>query len=83
MSKRIDTLYAYICVEDDGGEGVPGITTPDGWMMPLMGGDPDRMHSLRHAAQAAANMTGRPVHLCVFRGREEVAVIQPMVESKP
>ncbi len=74
---RIDKLYAFI-VEDSGpeDEGVPGFNA-DGQWFPLMGADLGRIDSLRPVAQAVANTIGKPMRLCVFKGRELVEVIEP------
>jgi len=78
MSKpRIEGLWAWLYIDDDGSEGVPAIRTPDGWLMPLMGGDEARMRSMQYAAQEIANSTGRPVELCVFLQRQHVATADP------
>lgn len=75
---KITELFAYICTEDDGGEGVPAVRLGPA-LFPLMGADTQRMKSLREAAQDAANKTGRPVRLAVFRAMEVIDTIQPSI----
>jgi len=74
---KITELYAYICTEDGGGEGVPAVRVGD-MVLPLMGADATRMASLRDAAQDAANQTGRPIRLAVFRQMEVIEEIKPV-----
>lgn len=61
----IDKLYAWISTDEDGQEGVIGISTADGWM-PAVGSDQARMESLRPVAETVARATGRHVLLKVF-----------------
>lgn len=75
---RIDTMYAYICTDLDGSEGVPALNpNKDGVVMPLMGAGMDRMLSLRPYAVHIAKTMGRKVTLCKFTTREEVEVFEP------
>lgn len=76
MSQKITELFAYICTEEDGGEGVPAIQLGN-MAAPLIGADTKRMHSYRQAAQDVANMTKRPVRLAVFRAMEVLETIEP------
>lgn len=81
MNARIVAVWAYVVTETNGDEGVPAIHTPDGWIMPLMGGDLDRMRSLRPVAQNMANALNKPLELCVFREREFIELVTPVVTS--
>ncbi len=80
---RINELWAFVA-EDTGpdDEGVistsviirPGVVAH----VPLVGADPERMSSLRSAAQAIANGMGKPVKLLMFSVRHEVEVLKPL-----
>lgn len=67
---RIDSLFAFIVVDDDGSEGVPGINSPMG-PIPMMGADLARVKSLEPFAQDFANQTGKTVTLVHFSVRTE------------
>jgi len=63
--QKIETLYAWVASEPDGGEGLAGFLGPEGWM-PLIGADLARIESLRHVAEDVARVTGYPVALKSF-----------------
>lgn len=75
---RIEEMYAYVVVDDDGTEGVPAFLARDGvTMMPMMGADVARADMLMAVAQRAATELGKTVTLVRFSVREEVRVIEP------
>jgi hypothetical protein len=59
MPFKIETITAYIAVDENGDEGVIGMYTPAGWM-PFIGADEDRMNSL----------FPRAVEICAAGGRQ-------------
>jgi len=71
----IDALYAWVCTEPDGGEGVIGADIGLGGVEPLVGADMDRIKSLRPYAEALRSMTGYPVRLVRFGSREDLEVL--------
>lgn len=73
---RIDSLFAFIVVDDDGTEGVPALSTPLG-PMPMMGADLARVKSLEPIAQAWAQANGKSVSLVHFSRRTVQKVYQP------
>lgn len=73
---RIDSMFAFVAIDDDGTEGVIGVYTPDGWL-PLVGADMERVQQLRPLAQMTAKQTGAPVLLLHFTQRTEVEVLRP------
>jgi len=75
--KRIDEMFAFVCIDENGDEGVPAIRVGE-IAYPLVGADMARIESLRSSAQAVANMTKSPVHLVKFRAREEMETINPI-----
>jgi hypothetical protein len=67
--KKIEELWAWICTEPDGGEGVVATSgLVAGMLMPLVGADAERMKSLEAHALAIGRLTGLPVRLERFRG---------------
>ncbi len=79
---RIEKMYAFIVVDDDGSEGVPAFQGPDGMVLPMTGADLARVESLRPIAQNFANRSGKSVKLCVFENRIDQEVIVPYWQVK-
>ncbi len=81
---RINELWAYVA-EDTGPDDEGVVTAParlpgpfhQHVPMPLMGGDPERMASMRVAAQEIADGIGKPVKLLMFSVRHEVETLVP------
>jgi hypothetical protein len=73
---RIEQMYAFVVVDDDGTEGIPAFRGPGGLAMPMVGADLERVESLRPMAKAMAKELGKPLELLVFTGRESVEVIE-------
>lgn len=71
MPKTIDAVYAWVCTEPDGGEGIPAVTI-GGITLPLVGADMDRMKSLRSFAETARQASGLPMRLVRFGRREDL-----------
>jgi hypothetical protein len=69
-TRAITELYAWVATEPDGSEGIVVVTLVGGMIMPLVGGDQDRMQSLRGHAEAARRNTGFPIRLVRFGHRE-------------
>lgn len=61
---KIEKLYAWICTEADGGDGVPAIRLGD-TVYPLVGSNLERMEDLRPYAVDARD-GGLPVRLVEF-----------------
>jgi hypothetical protein len=80
MNVKITELFAFICTDENGDEGIPAINLI-GMVMPLIGADRKRIESLREAGQDSANKTGRQVRIAVFRGMEVIEVLEP--QPKP
>jgi hypothetical protein len=74
VPKKITEIFAWICVEPDGGDGIPAIEAP--WdrsmMLPLIGSDRERIESLRPWAEDVARRMGLPVRLVRFSCAEEL-----------
>ncbi len=72
--QSIDALYAWICEEPDGSEGVLNAQLGDS-NVPLVGATMDRMKSLRFFAEAIRLQTGYPVRLVRFGSREDLEIL--------
>lgn len=66
---KITELYAWVCTEPDGGEGIPAANL-GGMPMPLVGADKARIESLRPYAEDVAYQLGLPVKLVRFTNME-------------
>jgi len=76
---RIDEIFCFISVDDDGNEGVCAFQA-GATMMPMMGADLDRVESLRPIAKQLARMqyfTDKKICLIKFTVREEMEIIEP------
>ena len=80
MTKKIDKIYAWICTEPDGEQGIPAFQHGD-ICMPLIGADKERIESQRHIAEQVA-ADGLPVELVCFSGREVLETINPTIRKK-
>lgn len=78
--KKIDEMFAWICTEPDGGEGIPAFNGPMG-PMPMIGADKDRIESLRPYALAVAHEMGLPVKLVRFYGQQVIEKIEPAIKA--
>lgn len=73
---KIETITAFIAVDDDGTEGVVGTMTPMG-MMPMIAADEDRLKSLEPKAQVIATETKKTITLARFSVRTDLRQIEP------
>ena len=73
---RITEVYAFICLDEDGTEGIPAFAAPGGVVMPMLCADKARVDSLRQLARDVVR-TGRKVELVRFSVREHVEDIEP------
>lgn len=73
---RIDSVFAFIVVDDDFTEGVPAIEA-DGVAYPLMGADLAMVDVLKPHARALAKMYNKPVALVHFSRRTLQEIYQP------
>jgi len=73
---RIEEMWAWLSTDPSDGEGVIGYRTGDGWWMPLMGADRERIESYRWHADLCRRATGRPVILARYSQRTDVEVIE-------
>ena len=75
--KKIDELYAFTGIDDDGDEGVVVFQTPSGMMMPMVGADLASVESLMPIAENIALVTGKQIAIYKFSKKEIHGVIKP------
>lgn len=73
---RINEVFAYVLVDEDGDEGVPAVGLGSMWY-PMMGADRERMADFRRHAQEIAKAKGRAVRLVRFTTRETLETLDP------
>jgi hypothetical protein len=73
---RIERLFAFVLVDDDGSEGVPAFRNGN-MVLPMTGADMARVDELRPIAQQLADDFKKPITLVVFENRVEKEVISP------
>ena len=83
---RIDTMFAFIVVDDDGTEGIPAI--PDGntmLLLPLVGADMKRVEQIKEMVKQIQTvdplLVGKTVTLVQFSQRTELAVFEDGQET--
>jgi hypothetical protein len=74
---RIRSLWAWVTIDDDDDESIPGARLPTGDWLPLIGADEERLRSLRPRVEAIARQLGRPISLVRFTERELIEVLDP------
>jgi hypothetical protein len=74
---RIQSLWAFTCVDADGSEGIVAVELPGLGVVPLVGADLARVASLRPYAQDAATKVSRSVLLSHFSLRTDQERLQP------
>jgi hypothetical protein len=78
---RINEIFAFIVLDDDGTEGVPAILTPleeiGGFpvLKPLMGADLAHIDSLRRYVQQDPLLSGKKITIAKFSVRTDLEVI--------
>lgn len=74
---RMDEMFAFICVDDDGTEYIPcidsGLNKP---VMPLAGCDMRRVEILKPFAEMVAKTLKKKLTLVKFTHREDVETIE-------
>lgn len=74
---RIDELFAYVAVDEEG-EGITAYLSADtGQWMPMVGADMERMTSLLPVAQQLADKGARPIKLVHYTTRTVIDTIEP------
>lgn len=75
--QKIEKMYAFVCTDDDGTEGIPAFSGPGGMMLPMVGADLARANSLKPIAEDICKQLGKKITLCRFEVREELEVFEP------
>ena len=73
---RIDAMYAFCIIDDDGTEGVIGMSTDIGWM-PFVGANMERVESLKPFAEKIAKESGKRITVSKFTNCEFIMEIMP------
>jgi hypothetical protein len=73
---RIDQMYAFIVLDDDGTEGIPAVPGPFG-SLPLVGADMARVEDCKHLLRQYRTLfKDKPITLARFSQRENLEVIE-------
>jgi len=74
---KINSIYAFISIDEGPeDEGIVAALIGDKWI-PLVGGDRDRVESLRHLAIDMSRVTGKRIILARFGDREDLEELKP------
>ena len=73
----IQDIYAYLCIHDDGDEGIVGVQLADGAWLPLIAADLERLSILADYAEGVSRRTGKQIKLVRFTVREDLEVVNP------
>lgn len=79
---RINQLFAFVIVDEDGTEGVPAFVEHGTWQ-PMMGADMARVESFKRLARTDPMFRGLRVTILRFGDREEIGVIDRTGEAPP
>lgn len=71
---RIEKIWAFVSVDDDGDEGLVAANVNGSWM-PLLAADEKRVDSLREMAALIGKETGKRIVLARFETRVDQEVI--------
>lgn len=63
---KITELYAFICKDEKGEEGILGAKTPDGAWMPLIGADLERVKYYKPLADTISKTSKMPYEIRYF-----------------
>lgn len=74
MGMKIEKMFAFVCKDDDGNEGVIGHKIGN-IMYPLVGADMERIESLKPLALSIQQATGKQVYLISFDKRTVLEVL--------
>jgi len=76
MSEKLEIkeLYAFVAIDDEGGEGIPAQMIND-MFMPLIGADFKRVECLLDLARNIATLTGVKIELRKFSAMEVLQTI--------
>jgi len=73
---KIQSIWAYVSVDENGEEGICGFNDPrTSCWLPMIAGDEERLKSLKPFAHQIAVATKRKVKLVKFHTREDVGEV--------
>lgn len=75
--QRVESIFAFCLVDDDGDEGIVCVESLGG-PQPLIGADVARVDSLRPIAQELATQWRKPITVRYFEHGRDVEIIEPM-----
>ena len=79
---RIDAIWAFVSVDEDGNEGVIAASLPGlPGLTPLIAADERRLASIRTIAQMVVDTFGKPARLIKMTSREVLETIEPIRRS--
>jgi hypothetical protein len=81
VAKRITEMFAFVCTDEDGDEGVIGYTDGINWF-PMVGADMARVESLMPMAQTMVNTTKSPIRILRFGSMELIGEVNPQEGTK-
>jgi hypothetical protein len=81
MSDKVEEMFAFVCADDDGNEGLTAFYGPGGMAYPMVGADMERVDSLMGYGQQVADNTRRPVRVIRFGNAEVIRVIEPRMSN--
>ena len=74
---RIDAIWAFVSVDEQGHEGLCAVTLPQLGLTPLVAADEARLVSLMPFARRLAAESRRSIRLIKLTTREDVRMIEP------
>lgn len=78
MSFRIKECFLFVCIDEDGDEGVVSFFDPvRGVHWPMVATDQARVDSLRPVAEQSAKALGKSIRIVRLHLRHDVEVILP------
>lgn len=80
---RINQLFAFVVLDADGTEAVPGYVDSAGWKMAMMGADMMRVDSLKDLAATDPRFRGKKITILRFGDRETIGTIDRTHEREP
>ena len=72
---KIEALYAYVSVDENGNEGILGAGMPNGMFMPLVGADKDLIEKCRSIAEKIGKASKMKIKLIKLTHREDLGEI--------
>ncbi len=76
MNDKITEMFAFVCTDKDGSDGIPAVQTGH-FLAPLLGTDMKRIDSVRPVAQALADDKGVAMKLVRFSQIEVLETLTP------